>query len=181
MGKRKRNGADMGGGEKKAVKSDDLRLAETETVVVQIVTGSYERILHGLTATVVRSAESDDEEEVGPTVEFADTFLFTAHSSSIRCLAHSPLPSKAEGDGHRKVILASGSSDERIHLYHVSVDPPSAQSRVAVGVKLTDRAVLENPKNRELGVLLHHASAVTALHFRPKGSCCPPPRITPSP
>ena len=48
---------------------------------IQIVAGSYDRVLHGVTATI----SSSDE------VQFADTFLFNAHTSAIRCLALSPV------------------------------------------------------------------------------------------
>ncbi|KAJ8120470.1 hypothetical protein ONZ43_g2828 [Nemania bipapillata] len=125
----------------------------TIPVTVQIITGSYDRVLHGLTATIL----PDDR------VEFADTFLFNAHSSAIRCLAVSP-PSAPEPGKIQKVMLASGSSDERINVYHISAHPPKRKDKDALS-SIAPRKILENPKNRELGTLLHHSSTITALSF----------------
>ncbi|KUJ07853.1 WD40 repeat-like protein [Mollisia scopiformis] len=122
-------------------------------ITIQIVAGSYDRVLHGITATI----SSKDE------VQFADTFLFNAHASAIRCLAISPASAPAPKQT-QKVILASGSTDERINLYHLSANAPS-KITVPVIPSLTSKAVVENPQNRELGSLLHHASSVTALYF----------------
>ncbi|KAH7041021.1 WD40-repeat-containing domain protein [Microdochium trichocladiopsis] len=125
---------------------------------VQVVTGSYDRILHGFTVALD-----------GDRAEFADTFLFNAHSSAIRCLALSPA-SKPEPGKAQKVMLASGSSDERINVYNISAHPPSAtrQKEDDVLSRLAPRKILENPKNREVGTLLHHASTVTRLAFPSK-------------
>jgi protein MAK11 len=120
---------------------------------IQIVAGSYDRILHGITATI--GADSS--------IQFADTFLFNAHSSSIRCLALSP-PSAPVPGQPQKIILASGSTDERVNLYHLSVHRPQKSKKPTLP-SLTSRAVAEDPQNRELGALLHHSSSVTALHF----------------
>ncbi|KAH6672857.1 WD40-repeat-containing domain protein [Halenospora varia] len=120
---------------------------------IQIIAGSYDRILHGLTATI---SPKDD-------VEFADTFLFNAHTSAIRCLALSP-PSAPVPKQTQKVILASGSTDERINLYHLSAHAPSHVTVPAIAA-LSTKAVAENPQNKELGSLLHHASSVTGLYF----------------
>ncbi|KAI1432300.1 WD repeat domain-containing protein [Xylaria sp. CBS 124048] len=125
-------------------------------VTIQIITGSYDRVLHGLTATVLP----------GDQVEFADTFLFNAHSSAIRCLAVSP-PSAPEPGKAQKVMLASGSSDERINIYHVSAHPPKRKSKDVLSA-IAPRKILENPKNRELGTLLHHSSTITSLSFPTK-------------
>lgn len=126
---------------------------------VQVVAGSYDRVLHGFTVSV------DDAERA----EFADTFLFNAHSSAIRCLALSPA-SRPEPGKAQKVMLASGSSDERINVYNISAHPPSAARRQEDDVlsRLAPRRILENPKNREVGTLLHHASTVTRLAFPSK-------------
>ncbi|KAK2630005.1 hypothetical protein QTJ16_000825 [Diplocarpon rosae] len=124
-----------------------------EPVTIQIVAGSYDRILHGVTATISPSNE----------VHFADTFLFNAHTSAIRCLALSPVSAPVPKQS-RKIILASGSTDERINLYHLSAHAPS-KITVPVIPSLTSKAVVENPQNRELGSLLHHSSTVTALYF----------------
>ncbi|RYP06894.1 hypothetical protein DL765_009317 [Monosporascus sp. GIB2] len=137
----------------------------TQPVNIQIVTGSYDRILHGITATI-----TPDEK-----VEFADTFLFNAHTSAIRCLALSP-PSAPEPGRAQKVMLASGSSDERINVYNISAHPPSSSSSSSskkggagglndVLSSVAPRRILENPRNRELGTLLHHSASVTRLAF----------------
>lgn len=120
---------------------------------IQIIAGSYDRVLHGLTAVI-----SPNED-----VEFADTFLFNAHTSAIRCLALSP-PSAPVPKQTQKVILASGSTDERINLYHLSAHAPSYVTVPAIA-GLSAKAVIENPQNKELGSLLHHSSSVTALFF----------------
>jgi protein MAK11 len=124
-------------------------------ITIQVIAGSYDRILHGVTATI--DPKNNDK------VEFADTFLFNAHASAIRCLALSP-PSAPIPKQTQKIILASGSTDERINLYHLSAHAPSKIS-VPVTPSLNPKAIVENPQNRELGSLLHHSSTITALHF----------------
>ncbi|KAI0880814.1 insulin-induced protein-domain-containing protein [Annulohypoxylon maeteangense] len=167
MGKRKRtDGATNGAQEKKPAlvkkakkaKASELSTApvESSSLTIQVVTGSYDRILHGLTATI----SADDQ------VEFADTFLFNAHNSAIRCLALSP-PSAPEHGKLQKVMLASGSSDERINVYNISAHPPSRKHQDALS-SVAPRKILENPKNREIGTLLHHSSTVTKLSFPTK-------------
>lgn len=120
---------------------------------IQIVAGSYDRVLHGMTATVGKDGD----------VDFADTFLFNAHTSAIRCVAVSP-PSAPIPGQTQKVLLASGSTDERIQIYNLSAHPPSRKSQELLA-NVAPRPILENPKNRELGTLLHHESTVTALRF----------------
>ncbi|OTB02255.1 hypothetical protein M426DRAFT_322835 [Hypoxylon sp. CI-4A] len=164
MGKRKRTDVAINGAPaqpstvtKKAKQSDPPTSTDNSfPVTIQVVTGSYDRILHGLTATI---ADNDQ-------VEFADTFLFNAHSSAIRCLALSP-PSAPEPGKLQKVMLASGSSDERINVYNISAHPPSRMHQDALST-VAPRKILENPKNRELGTLLHHSSTVTKLSFPTK-------------
>ncbi|OLN81602.1 Protein MAK11 [Colletotrichum chlorophyti] len=124
-----------------------------EELTIQIVTGSYDRVLHGITATIKPEG----------TVEFADTFLFTAHTSAIRCIALSPFSAPVPGQG-QKVLLASGSTDERINLYNLSAHPPSRKNQELLSA-VSARPILENPKNRELGTLLHHSSSITKLAF----------------
>ncbi|KAI1134899.1 WD40 repeat-like protein [Hypoxylon sp. FL0543] len=160
MGKRKRtDGAPNGVQTKdivilKKAKTNEPSSAESSSpLTIQIVTGSYDRILHGMTATI----SADDQ------VEFADTFLFNAHNSAIRCLALSP-PSAPEPGKLQKVMLASGSSDERINVYNISAHPPSRKNQEALS-SVAPRKILENPKNRELGTLLHHSSTITKLAF----------------
>lgn len=138
-------------------------------LTLQIVTGSYERVLHGFTAGIssgaLRSKEKVKDVEAGPSlVQFADTFLFEAHTSAIRSLALSPVP-KADSTDPPRVILASGSTDERINLYSVSAAPPAVSEHYPSVPTLAGSKVLENPKNRELGSLLHHAASISALHF----------------
>lgn len=138
-------------------------------IFVQIVTGSYERALHGISASIPRrvlqtppDADESAPETAEAAVTFSDTFLFAAHSSSIRCLAVSP-PTEAD-----KRFLATGSSDERINVYSVSTAPPSANGNPALP-SLTANAVTENPRNRSLGSLIHHDRAITRLDFPAKG------------
>ncbi|KKZ65002.1 hypothetical protein EMCG_09082 [[Emmonsia] crescens] len=135
-------------------------------VTVQIITGSYERVLHGITATV--SKPSTDKDESAQTVQFVDNFLFQAHSSAIKCLALGPLPEQKQNSSEpHKVVLASGGTDERVNLYTLSASPPSAADgdKFPTIPTLAGNKILENPKNRELGSLLHHSSAITALYF----------------
>ncbi|KAK4546107.1 hypothetical protein LTR36_002244 [Oleoguttula mirabilis] len=133
---------------------------------LQIVTGSYERTLHGISASVPRhllqTAPDVEDPAAAPDVTFSDTFLFAAHSSSIRCLAVSP-PTEAD-----KRFLATGGSDERINVYSVSTAPPKADGKAALP-SLTANAVTENPRNRSLGSLIHHDRAITRLDFPAKG------------
>lgn len=130
---------------------------KTNSATIQIVAGSYDRVLHGVTATI-QPKTSD--------VKFADTFLFTAHTSAIRCVALSPPSAPVPGQA-QKVMLATGSTDERINVYHISAHPPSAKMTPDQELlsTLAKRPILENSKNRELGTLLHHSSTVTKLCF----------------
>ncbi|CAM1503008.1 Fc.00g077840.m01.CDS01 [Cosmosporella sp. VM-42] len=127
----------------------------TASETIQIVVGSYDRVLHGLVANI--GGEDKDK------AEFADTFLFNAHTSAIRCVAISPASAPVAGQT-QKVLLASGSTDERINVYNLSAHPPSRKNQEMLA-KVAPRPILENPKNRELGTLLHHSSTVTALRF----------------
>ncbi|OCK74068.1 WD40 repeat-like protein [Lepidopterella palustris CBS 459.81] len=202
-----------------------------ETVTIQVITGSYERVLHGFTAAIPSAIltessaaiptdiipgsslsipthstpgqpiqEGSGTENPGQnggvrgnpsqnagvsktstqngtaaktcaqhknttqkppkdsSVNFSDTFLFAAHTSSIRCLAISPASSS------HKIILASGSTDSRINLYNISSIPPPLNSTPSLPT-LAGTSIAENPRNRELGSLLHHSSSLTALNF----------------
>lgn len=139
------------------------------SISVQIVTGSYERVLHGLAATIPGSLLSQnsqprkDDQEDTPKASFSDTFLFAAHTAAVRCLAVSP-PTEAD-----KRILATGGSDERINLYSISTAPPQTSLDNPSLPTLSRTAVAENSKNRSLGSLIHHDRAVTRLHFPAKG------------
>ena len=85
MGKRKRNAIQedeevplpTGGAKKK-------RAIFQEGVTFQIVIGTYEKVLHGITASMTSQAKQHRKQSC---VEFADTFLLNAHTSAIRCLA----------------------------------------------------------------------------------------------
>ena len=131
---------------------------KTEFPTIQIITGSYERVLHGISANIV--IQNDDLEAT-----FADSFLFNAHASAVRCLALSPMPA----DSCQGVYLATGGSDERVNIYSLSASPvPEADSKgrkVPSMPSLGPNKISENPMNRELGTLVQHSSSVTALHF----------------
>jgi protein MAK11 len=173
MGKRKRDTAEehrttsanrSAKGQKTATQSIDA--ITNDHVTIQIITGSYERVLHGITAEIPRLAAGPTEKECDAGVTFSDTFLFRAHTSSIRCLALSPPPSPVDAsDRNQKVLLATGSSDERINLYQLSAAPPPRNRKTSSIPSLVSTAATENPKNRELGSLIHHSGSVTALHF----------------
>ena len=161
MAKRKRNTNGESAASSTIVPSKKLKetssappkSSKTSNVTIQIVTGSYDRVLHGITTTIPPTGN----------VQFADTFLFDAHASAIRCLALSP-PSAPVPNQSQKIILASGSTDERINLYHLSAHAPS-KITIPIIPSLTSRPVVENPQNRELGTLLHHSSNITSLYF----------------
>lgn len=125
-------------------------------ITIQIIAGSYDRVLHGCTATIQPSSQ----------VSFADSFLFNAHTSAIRCLALSPPSAPVPGQS-QKVMLATGSTDERINVYNLSAHPPSTKTSPDQELLSTiaRRPIVENSKNRELGTLLHHSSTVTRLSF----------------
>ncbi|KAI1335180.1 WD40-repeat-containing domain protein [Xylariaceae sp. FL0016] len=160
MAKRKRAGdtnevalTTSGPAKKTKSSSEPLAVDTAAPLTIQVVTGSYDHILHGLTATITAQGH----------VEFADTFLFNAHNSAIRCLALSP-PSLPEPGKAQKVMLASGSSDERVNIYNLSAHPLSRRGKDALS-SVAPRKISENSKNRELGTLLHHTSTITKLSF----------------
>ncbi|RAL05850.1 putative 60S ribosome biogenesis protein Mak11 [Aspergillus ibericus CBS 121593] len=142
--------------------------ADSPSVTLQIITGSYERVLHGFTAAVSpASFTSQDAKEAGGNsdlVQFVDTFLFEAHTSAIRCLALSPLP-KADSTEKPQVILASGATDERVNLYSLSAAPVAVNEHYPTVPTLAGNKILENPKNREVGTLMHHSAPISALEF----------------
>ncbi len=123
-------------------------------VTVQVLVGSYDRVLHGITVAM----------PVEGGIRFADTFLFNAHSSAIRCLALSQ-PSAPVPGQTQKVILATGSTDQRVNLYNLSAHPPRRNAEQDLISSIAPRPVAESSKNRELGSLLHHSSTVTRLAF----------------
>ena len=167
MNKRKREMAalernDAGNGKTSKVARAYSPSPATEVdAVVQIVTGSYERVLHGFSATISKLASAEGS---SPPVHFADTFLFNAHASAIRCLALSPLPEQ-ENPESQTILLASGGTDEKINVYSLSASPPLETRKMPSIPTLSGNKISENPQNRELGTLLHHTSSVTSLYF----------------
>ena len=137
-----------------------LQPSQSSPVTVQIVTGSYERVLHGFQAAIPLSLESENV-----SVQFVDIFLFNAHSSAIRCLALSPLPDQSTAAENVRITLASGGTDERINLYSLSASPLTENDKLPSVPTLAGNKILENPANRELGSLLQHASSITAIYF----------------
>ncbi|MBE7180358.1 MAG: hypothetical protein INR71_03955 [Terriglobus roseus] len=176
MGKRKRDqgekDAELPNGKasrpiSEAASSHHSSTLPSDAVVIQIVTGSYERALHGIVARVPVDALKTSDSTTQPAT-FSDSFLFNAHTSSIRCLALSP-PSEAQ-----KVFLATGSTDERVNLYSLSTVPPSApHASKSDGPDATEHSALSslshptatNRANKEIGVLNHHSATVTCLSF----------------
>lgn len=144
-------------------KAKMLRMGSTGKVskpTIQVITGSYEKILHGVTATISSQPDSQSKEDFR--VDFADTFLFSAHASAIRCLAISPSSLPVGPSRSRKAILASGGSDQIINLYHISTSPAQIEDTVS---SLGGKQVSETPRNRELGSLQQHTSNINVLHF----------------
>ena len=182
MGKRKRGdlGCDDTGGpgasQKNLTSDGDLnkkeKLAELpqvrkgknaagNTTTVQIVVGTYEKVLHGVTATT--ASHVPNGVKMQPSVEFTDTFLFSAHKSAIRCLALSPQSSTEKS---KKVMLASGSSDQVINLYSLSTQSPPRPKNTEPGIpSLAGNKIVPNPGNKDIGELEHHAGVINALCF----------------
>lgn len=152
----------------KTTSTGSITANDDDAVNVQIVTGSYERVLHGFSARIPRQllqtkAGKDSKSNGSDTdISFSDTFLFAAHTSAIRCLALSP------GAEANKRLLATGSSDERINLYNISTAPPSSSTSKPNLPTLAGTPVSENSRNRSLGSLVHHDRAITSLHFATK-------------
>lgn len=150
------NGAHKNGAHKATTEEDDTTYDPASTLTVQIVTGDYERITHGLAAAIPAVALSNKDSDAN--ITFSETFLFTAHTASVRCLAISP---KTEND---KRFLATGSADERINVYSISTAPPRPSTTTLNGA-----VIAENANNRSLGSLTHHDRAVARLTFPAKG------------
>jgi protein MAK11 len=135
-----------------------------KSIVLQVVTGSYERELHGITITIPGSllayGPTNDKKppKHAPPATFESAFLFKAHTSAIRSLAISP-PSSSHNP---KRILATGGSDAEINLYHLSTSPPPSASHSTHGL-LPNLA--SNTRNKSLGTLTTHDAAITALSF----------------
>ena len=136
-------------------------IEKPEHLTVQIIIGTYEKVLHGLTATI--PLEDGILSDLLP-VEFADTFLLNAHASAIRCLAVSP---RTEGSG--KVFMATGGSDQAVNLYSLApVEHTDAVKTASSHPTMIGQLVTHNTQNREIGSLQHHAGGVNALYFPTK-------------
>ena len=129
-------------------------------VSVQIIVGTYEKVLHGISATISNNNHKSAKQQVE--VTFADAFLLSTHTSAIRCLALSP---QASNGKLRKLLLATGSSDQTINLYQLSTEAPSSKDNGNSLPTLTGHKVHTSADNRELGSLQHHAGAINQLHF----------------
>ncbi|KAA8900514.1 hypothetical protein FN846DRAFT_754957, partial [Sphaerosporella brunnea] len=130
-------------------------------VHLQIITGTYEKTLHGFIASIpLASNTSPSASEIALPATFSDTFLFAAHTSPLRTLTISP-----SAPNTKKRILATSSADERINLYTLStlLPPPSLESK-SVLLKPTSSA---SGRNRHLGTLHNHLNTPTALLFTP--------------
>lgn len=134
-----------------------------KNITIQIIVGTYEKILHGVTATF--RTEDFGSEKDSLNADFAETFLFNAHGSAIRCLAISPPSLSTDATISQKAILATGSSDHSINLYHISTSPAQQLGGTTSSLSLAGRTIIENPRNRELGSLHHHSSSINALYF----------------
>lgn len=146
----------------KAVTKKVESKTQPEPLSIQIITGSYERVLHGFAATLPTDLATTTSEDTEKSLSVSDTFLFAAHTSALRCLALSP-PTEAH-----KRLLATGGTDERINLYNLSTCPPAASSKPKLPT-LSQTSVIENSRNRELGSLIHHARSVSKLQFPTRG------------
>lgn len=138
-----------------------------DKIHVQIIAGTYEHVLHGISMVASSSSLHPASHDHDRAARFSHSFLFEAHASSIRCLALS-LPTEVKTDPSQKVILATGGSDERVNLYHLAMFP-SSPSDTPKEASLDDLSITHNPQNRALGSLLHHSGAVTALTFPSRG------------
>lgn len=198
MTKRKRDGAEElietpnGKRTRQKTNNTSSKRPTDPNIHVQIITGSYERVLHGIIASIPsaflrndipspvelsEAPESLNSDTSKSAVSFSDTFLFHAHASSIRCLALSPSSTESS-----KITLATGSSDSRVNLYSISTAPPPPQPKyrpkssshpstpaAPTLPSLTGTHILQNPDNKELGNLSHHAGTVTKLEFPTRG------------
>ncbi|KAF9884158.1 hypothetical protein FE257_002216 [Aspergillus nanangensis] len=137
--------------------------SDSSNLTLQIITGSYERVLHGFTASIPSTSLSSGDVKESEPVQFVDSFLFEAHASAIRCLALSPMPKADAPEEQKNILLASGGSDERVNIYSIAAAPIISSELFAPIPMLGGKKILENPKNRELGALLHHSSSINAL------------------
>lgn len=127
------------------------------TSTVQIIVGTYDKVVHGLSATISEQVSNGDTTQ--PHVEFLDTFLLRAHDAAVRCLALSPPKSK-------RIMLASGSSDQEIQVYQLSTQvDPLARPSALPSMPLHEASTTQRIENKSLGALGHHQAAISALCF----------------
>ena len=138
---------------------------ESPKLMIQIIIGSYEKILHGFTAEISISASTGVESDDTSDAHFTENFLFNAHGSAIRCLALSPSSASSDVSLPQKKILATGGSDATINLYHISTVLVSPNDTALSVPSIAGEKVIENPRNKELGSLHHHDSSINALFF----------------
>lgn len=127
------------------------------TSTVQIIVGTYDKVVHGLTATILEKTPNGITTQAP--VEFVDNFLLHAHDAAVRCLALSPPKSD-------KILFASASSDQEIQVYQLSTqiqsilgtDPPAL-------IPSREASTAHRTGNKSLGTLGHHEGAVNALCF----------------
>ena len=126
MGKRKdhdslvEEAAQVDGPPSKSRRINGILDVRSSAIFIQIIAGSYERLLHGVCASVTLAPDADDP----ATVKFTDTFLFNAHATAVRCLALSPAPDATSSET-QGFYLATGGSDERINVYSLAASPPN--------------------------------------------------------
>ena len=124
---------------------------------VQIVVGTYDKIVHGVTAYISYEAPNGIKKQ--PYVDFTDSFLLSPHDAAVRCLALSPQKS-------HKIMLASGSSDQDIQLYQLSTRLSSLPRLDDLSVPSGDEnRTAPNARNKSLGALEHHGGVINALCF----------------
>ena len=124
---------------------------------VQIIVGTYDKVVHGLIATIFDGAPNGGKMQ--PHVEFADMYLLRAHDAAVRCLALSPQKSN-------RILLASGGSDQEIQVYQLSTQlPPLSRTGDPSISSSAGKKVAHNPRNKSLGALEHHGSIINALSF----------------
>ncbi|RPB24890.1 WD40 repeat-like protein [Terfezia boudieri ATCC MYA-4762] len=135
---------------------------ESRAVNLQIITGSYEKVLHGFIASIPVTSLSSLPRNVALTTTFSDSFLFTAHTAPLRCVALSPPSTSKSNSKSSKRILATGSPDERVNLYTLSSSISALLPSASLEAKAKSTA-----RNKHLGTLHEHTNTPCALLFTP--------------
>ena len=171
MGKRKRatlcqddaDFPDANGGLKRKERATQLPSTHARqnfrdaATTVQIIVGTYKKILHRVTATILHQAPNSVKKQ--PHVQFADSFVLSPHNAAIHCLAVSPPKSQ-------KVMLASGSSDQDIQIFQLSTQPsPRPESNDLSASSTRGKNIALNSGSKSLGALEHHGGVINALCF----------------